>query len=162
MPEIVPMQSLYSSMQDEKKICSFDIEVISEPTTPLIHPMSRFWMVDSGEGELTFSARGGRNSALAESGKKLRPVELTSVDALLQGNRADYIKMDVEGVERETLLGCRETIARWKPQLSVAAYHRNGDLWELPLLVRELGPDYRLYLRRHKYVPAWEIILYAI
>lgn len=74
----------------------------------------------SGEGELTFSARGGRNSALAESGKKLRPVELTSVDALLQGNRADYIKMDVEGVERETLLGCRETIARWKPQLSVA------------------------------------------
>ena len=116
----------------------------------------------SGEGELTFSARGGRNSALAESGKKLRPVELTSVDALLQGNRADYIKMDVEGVERETLLGCRETIARWKPQLSVAAYHRTGDLWELPLLVRELGPDYRLYLRRHKYVPAWEIILYAI
>lgn len=116
----------------------------------------------SGEGELTFSARGGRNSALAESGKRLRPVELTSVDALLQGNRADYIKMDVEGVERETLLGCRETIARWKPQLSVAAYHRNGDLWELPLLVRELGPDYRLYLRRHKYVPAWEIILYAI
>ena len=116
----------------------------------------------SGEGELTFSARGGRNSALAESGKKLRPVELTSVDALLQGNRADYIKMDVEGVERETLLGCRETIARWKPQLSVAAYHRTGDLWELPLLVRKLGPDYRLYLRRHKYVPAWEIILYAI
>ena len=35
--------------------------------------------------------------------------------------------MDVEGVERETLLGCRETIARWKPQLSVAAYHRTGD-----------------------------------
>lgn len=52
------------------------------------------------------------------------------MDALLQGNRADYIKMDVEGVERETLLGCRETIARWKPQLSVAAYHRTGDLWE--------------------------------
>ena len=116
----------------------------------------------SGEGELTFSARGGRNSALAESGKKLRPVELTSVDALLQGNRADYIKMDVEGVERETLLGCRGAIARRKPQRSVAAYHRTGDLWELPLLVRELGPDYRLYLRRHKYVPAWEIILYAI
>lgn len=52
MPEIVPMQSLYCSVQDEKKICSFDIEVVSEPTTPLIHPMSRFWMVDSGEGEL--------------------------------------------------------------------------------------------------------------
>ena len=57
MPEIVPMQSLYGSMQEEKKICSFDIEVISEPTTPLIHPMSRFWMVDSGEGELLLNNR---------------------------------------------------------------------------------------------------------
>ena len=116
----------------------------------------------SGEGEQIFSARGGRNSALAESGKKLRPVEMTSVDALLQGKPVDYIKMDVEGAERETLLGCRQTIAAWKPQLSVAAYHRTGDLWELPLLVKELCPEYRLYLRRHKYVPAWEILLYAI
>ena len=106
----------------------------------------------SGEGAQPFSARGGRNSALAESGKKLRPVELTSVDALLRAIVPTILKMDVEGVERETLLGCRETIYRWKPQLSVAAYHRTGDLWELPLLVRELGPDYRLYLRRHKYV----------
>lgn len=57
MPEIVPMQSLYGSLQEEKKICSFDIEVISEPTTPLIHPMSRFWMVDSGEGELMLNNR---------------------------------------------------------------------------------------------------------
>lgn len=87
---------------------------------------------------------------------------MTSVDALLQGKPVDYIKMDVEGAERETLLGCRQTIAAWKPQLSVAAYHRTGDLWELPLLVKELCPEYRLYLRRHKYVPAWEILLYAI
>lgn len=49
MTKIVPMQSLYCSMQDENKICSFDIEVVSEPTTPLIHPMSRFWLVESGE-----------------------------------------------------------------------------------------------------------------
>ena len=57
MTKIVPMQSLYCSRQDEKKICSFDIEVVSAPTTPLIHPMSRFWMVDSGEGELLLNNR---------------------------------------------------------------------------------------------------------
>ena len=34
MAEIVPMQSLYCSMQDENKICSFDIEVLTGPTTP--------------------------------------------------------------------------------------------------------------------------------
>lgn len=52
MTKIVPMQSLYCSMQDENKICSFDVEVLTEPTTPLIHPMSRFWLVESGEATL--------------------------------------------------------------------------------------------------------------
>lgn len=57
MAEIVPMQSLYCSMQDENKICSFDIEVLTEPTTPLIHPMSRFWLVNSGQGTLLLNNR---------------------------------------------------------------------------------------------------------
>lgn len=57
MAEIVPMQSLYCSMQDENKICSFDIEVLTEPTTPLIHPMSRFWLINSGEGTLMLNNR---------------------------------------------------------------------------------------------------------
>lgn len=57
MTKIVPMQSLYCSMQDESKICSFDIEVLTEPTTPLIHPMSRFWLVESGEATLLLNNR---------------------------------------------------------------------------------------------------------
>ena len=44
----------------------------------------------------------------------------------------------------------------------VSAYHRSADLFRLPLLVRELNPDYRLYLRRMAGVPAWDINLYAI
>ena len=57
MAKIVPMQSLYCSMQDENKICSFYIEVLTEPTTPLIHPMSRFWLINSGEGTLMLNNR---------------------------------------------------------------------------------------------------------
>ena len=57
MAKIVPMQSLYCSMQDENKICSFDIEVLTGPTTPLIHPMSRFWLVNSGKGTLMLNNR---------------------------------------------------------------------------------------------------------
>ena len=52
MAEIVPMQSLYCSMQDENRICSFDIEVLTGPTTPLIHPMSRFWLITAEKGHL--------------------------------------------------------------------------------------------------------------
>ena len=44
----------------------------------------------------------------------------------------------------------------------MSAYHRSADLFRLPLLVHELNPGYRLYLRRMAGVPAWDINLYAV
>lgn len=52
MSKIVPIQSIYCSKEDETRLCSFDIEILSEPTTPLIHPMSRLWLINEGEGAL--------------------------------------------------------------------------------------------------------------
>ena len=52
MTKLVPIQSIYCSKEDETRLCSFDIEVISAPTTPLIHPMSRLWLINEGEGTL--------------------------------------------------------------------------------------------------------------
>ncbi len=78
------------------------------------------------------------------------------------GRRMDFIKYDVEGAEREALLGSRLTIEREVPALLISAYHRSADLFELPLLIHELNPSYRLYLRRMAGVPAWDINLYAV
>ena len=50
--------------------------------------------------------------------------------------------MDVEGAEREALWGACQTIARYNPRLMVALYHRNEDLFELPLLVHKLNSKY--------------------
>jgi len=44
----------------------------------------------------------------------------------------------------------------------VAVYHRNEDIFELPLLIRQLCPKYKLYLRHKLYYPAWETNLYAV
>lgn len=52
MSKLVPIQSIYCSKEDESRLCSFDVEVISSPTTPLIHPMSRLWLINEGEGTL--------------------------------------------------------------------------------------------------------------
>lgn len=76
--------------------------------------------------------------------------------------RVDFIKYDVEGAEREALLGSRATIERDAPALLVSVYHRSGDIFELPRLVHELNPAYRLYLRRMAGLPAWDINLYAV
>lgn len=105
-----------------------------------------------------------RNSSLMSASYQHRaePVRLTTVDALAQGISPDYIKYDVEGAERQALIGSRETIARARPRLSVSVYHRTEDLIDLIDLTAGLTEGYRLYLRRRECLPAWEIDLIAV
>ena len=77
-------------------------------------------------------------------------------------DKIDFIKYDVEGLEYEALLGSKRLIQNSKPQLLVSMYHKCEDMFKLPLLVKELNPDYSLYLRRLPYIPAWDLNLYAI
>lgn len=112
----------------------------------------------SAPGSYNFYQRGGRMSSLALEGTKTVPV--TSVDALVAAEtvpQATYIKMDVEGAEYEALLGAAKCLERDCPKLFVAAYHHDNDIWQLPLLIWGLQPHYELFLRRHPYIPCWEI-----
>ena len=96
-------------------------------------------------------------SSLEEGGKKVVPVPVTSLDALVGDHGLTYVKMDVEGVEKEALAGGERVITRCAPKMLLAGYHHDDDLWEIPLELWSLQPDYRIYLRRHPYVPCWEI-----
>ncbi len=112
---------------------------------------------------LYVSDEGSRNSHLSMNpGAKSKPVAVRSPDSFLDGAAVDFIKYDVEGVEREALLGSTNTIKTYRPDLAVSLYHRAEDLWRLPLLVKELNPAYKLYLRRPPYIPPWDLCLYAI
>ena len=109
---------------------------------------------------LEFSVRAGRNSALGS--RKGKSVPGATVDAVLQGAPVTMMKMDVEGSEKQALEGARETICRWKPRLNLALYHRNEDLFALPLQLESMCPGYRFYLRHHPYVPSWDTNLYGV
>lgn len=115
------------------------------------------WCIDT---QLPFSSKSGRQSSLASMGTKY--IESKSVDNMLDGKEATLIKMDVEGAEREALWGACQTISKYSPRLMVALYHRNEDIFELPLLVHKLNPKYKLYIRHQLYIPAWKTNLYAI
>lgn len=108
---------------------------------------------------LTFAAKAGRNSALAKQGI---PTQMRSLDSVLDGAPCTMLKLDVEGAEHQALLGAQQTIKTHHPRLNVACYHRNEDLFDLPALLKELDPSYKLYLRHHPYVPAWDVNLYAV
>jgi len=117
----------------------------------------------SHKDTLFFDASGNRNANLStEGGAKLTEVDVDSLDSIACGKKIDYIKYDVEGSEYEALTGSRDTIAKHTPKLLVSVYHRSEDLFRLPLLVKDLNPEYKLYLRKLRYVPAWDLNLYAL
>ncbi len=116
---------------------------------------------------LTFGAEGNRNSGVGQTlvnqkTAKTVEVEAATLDGVLCGSAVDYIKYDVEGAEREALDGSFETINAHHPALLVSAYHRSEDIFTLPLLISERFPEYKLYLRKFRYIPAWDLNLYAI
>lgn len=113
---------------------------------------------------LPFLTRAGRQSALSASPSSVKAgqVPARSVDSILAGKACTLIKMDVEGAEKEALLGAEQTIRSFSPKLMVSLYHRDEDLFELPLLVHQMNPAYRLYIRHQPYIPAWETNLYAV
>ena len=96
---------------------------------------------------------------------KTRMAEVVSIDYLLGSDHGDYMKFDVEGVEQEALEGAKEHLVPdvdgKLPKLLVAAYHHDEDIFKLPMLLWKLQPDYRIYMRKHPYVPDWEINLFA-
>ena len=62
----------------------------------------------------------------------------------------------------QALFGSAETIRRFSPQLCVSLYHRSEDIFLLPMLVEHLNPGYKMYIRRGRYIPAWDINLIAV
>ena len=117
---------------------------------------------DNGDG--VFFESGNRNStavATASFEHSDEQVSMLAIDSI-DGGKIDYIKYDVEGAEAEALFGSKNTILNHSPALLVSLYHRSRDVFALVNYVRSSYPDYSLYLRRLKCLPAWEIDLICI
>ncbi len=107
---------------------------------------------------LSFRGKSGRSAAVSPEGNA--PVKGIRLSDHLK--RADFIKFDVEGAEKEAIEGAGELIAKQKPALCISCYHRTEDLFSIPLQIKAICPDYRVYLRHWKYVPAWDTVYFFI
>lgn len=70
-----------------------------------------------------------------------------SIDDCLFNAVPNFIKMDIEGAERNALTGAKQSITTYCPVLAICLYHRPRDLWEIPLFIHELVQDYDMHLR---------------
>jgi FkbM family methyltransferase len=111
-----------------------------------------------------FFGSGNRNStavATASFEHSEDSVKMIKIDSVTDSS-VQYIKYDVEGAEKEALIGSSETIVKYKPTLLISLYHRSRDIFELVNYVKDGYPTYRIYLRRLKCLQAWEINLIGI
>lgn len=114
--------------------------------------------VSEKNGTTFFSMKGGRNSAVGV-GIEIRTV---GVDDEFLKDKISYIKMDIEGNEILALNGAKETLKKYQPRLNIAAYHKNADIFEIPILINSINPNYKIFLRHHPYIPAWDTNYYCV
>lgn len=106
------------------------------------------------------SKGGGRQSVLNDTnGVEIRTVNVDT----LKDRYGDftYIKADIEGMEHKMLLGAINTL-KTKPKLNIAAYHTNSDFFTLIEKIHSINSEYKIHLRKHPYIPCWDLNIYCI
>lgn len=93
-------------------------------------------------------------------GKEKHVEHITTLDQTLKDKKVTFIKMDVKTYELKALQGAKEIITRQTPKLAISAYHYLSDLWEVPQTIKEMVPEYKIYLRHHSPV-VWDTDCYA-
>ena len=113
--------------------------------------------ISDRSGVMYISKNAGRMASLnAEKGVPVPVIRVDDIDI-----KPTYIKADIEGMESAMLEGAVNML-KTKPKLNIAAYHRTGDFFRLILRINKLNPDYKIYLRKHPYIPCWDLNIYAI
>ncbi len=151
-PKLETVIALEPDERNFKKLC-----INTFPTKKVEPHFGAAW--DKNE-VLTFTKGGGRGIR-RKGGEKTVEVAGIRAEGLLDGRKADYIKIDVEGAERQAVEGCKNAISQYKPALRIALYHKSADIFELPLIIHGICPEYKLALKRTMSFPAWDIDLVA-
>lgn len=111
---------------------------------------------------LSFSNNNQANSSLVNNTSENKIQIMTvALDDTLIGSNPNYIKLDIEGAEKEAILGMKEIIKKYTPTLAVCLYHKPHDLWDLPLLINEINPHYDMHLRIYGSM-GLELVLYCV
>lgn len=105
-----------------------------------------------------FAHSGQTGSKISSEGL---PVDCLPIDELFADTPLTFIKMDIEGAEYDALRGAEKVMQRDQPILAICVYHTQDDIWRIPLFVRDLLPEHRLYLRSYE-GDGYQTVMYAI
>lgn len=113
----------------------------------------------SEDATLYFDGTGNAASRISKN-KTGMSIKTAALDKCVS-EPVTFIKMDIEGAELEALKGSREILKRYRPRLAISLYHKKEDLIEIPAYIKELVPEYKLYIRHYSNADV-ETVLYAV
>ena len=100
----------------------------------------------------------GIASRVSEEGVLVKCKTIDNFD--YHGDYPTFIKLDLEGFEIPALLGGAKTIASKSPTLTICSYHKQSDIWEIPLAIHAINPNYKFRFVQHL-SDGWDLVLYA-
>lgn len=102
--------------------------------------------VSDGPQQLSFNSAAGSASAVTDDGIEI--IQLDSLDNVVaQG--ITFLKIDIEGFERQAIIGAKGHILNHHPLIAVAVYHYPADLWQIPRLIFSIRTDYQIEVRHY-------------
>jgi len=97
--------------------------------------------------ELIKSDNLGESSFFCKGNFPKIKVKQTTLDNFVrekQLKKVDFIKADIEGMERDLIRGAKETIIKFKPKISICIYHRSDDAQIIGELLKSFVSVYHL------------------
>lgn len=99
---------------------------------------------------------------IGEKGKRNEEIiDVRTIDSILgECESIDFIKMDIEGEEMNALAGAANIIKKFAPDMMISAYHKFEHILQIPQFLREINPNYRIFVGHAPNV-SLEIEIYA-
>lgn len=111
----------------------------------------------------------GKKYLFAESGEEsilsddngAHEINVATIDSILSDKSITLLKINTFVGNREILEGAQNILKKDSPKLAITVGFDERAIMQLPILIKQINPDYKIYFRYHAGMPA-RLILYAI
>ncbi|WP_343248569.1 FkbM family methyltransferase [Diplocloster hominis] len=109
--------------------------------------------------ELYFDDRQDDGDKIIEVGDiKVNAIKLDDII----NDEVTFIKMDIEGSEKEAVEGAENIIKKYTPKMAICIYHKPNDFWSIMEKINEFNVNYKYAIRHYSLESYSETVLYCI
>ena len=141
------------------ELCKSNFDKLTEYAAG-VHGAEKIHCINKGCWDSLQEVQYGEALSSSAIGKGALTGIVDRLDDLLAGKPVTFIKMDIEGAEMNALRGAENIIRTRKPKMAICVYHDLRHFYEVPLYLKSLVPEYKIYFRHHT-KSCYETVCYA-